>query len=208
MTTTLHRLGEIHEATELYVRQKHELAEMFGFETRNKYAISTPDRRELAYAAEQQKGFLGALARQFFGHWRTFEIIFFGNDRQPLFKAVHPFRWFFQRLEVFADDGTLLGAVQQRWAWFRKSFDVEDARGNVLLEMRAPIFSFWTFPFTRNGTQVAAIEKKFSGALTELFTDKDNFRVSMTSALTNVERVLVLAAAIFVDLQYFERKAE
>lgn len=206
--STLQRLSDLHEATELYVRQKHELAELFGFETRNKYAISTPDRREVAFAAEQQKGVFGMLMRQFLGHWRTFEIIFFGADRRPLFTAVHPFRWFFQRLEVFGDGGERLGAVQQRWAWLRKSFDVEDASGNVVLEMRAPIFSFWTFPFTRNGSEVAHIEKKWSGALSELFTDKDNFRVRFTRDLKPVERVLVLAAAIFVDLQYFERKAQ
>lgn len=206
--STLQRLGQIQEATELYVRQQHEIGEMFGIETRNKYAISTPDRREVAFAAEQGKGFLGALMRQVMGHWREFEIIFFGADRQPLFKAVHPFRFFFQRLEVFDDAGRLLGAIQQRWAWFRKSFDVEDARGQVVLEMRAPILSMWTFPFTRNGTEVANIEKKWSGAFSEMFTDKDNFRVRFTPDLRGDERLLVLAAALFVDLQYFEKKGK
>ncbi len=199
---------EVQSAPELYVRQRREMAELFGFESRNKYAICTTDKREVAFAAEQQKGFLGALARQFFGHWRTFSISFFGADRQPLFSAVHPFRWFFQRLEVLDAQGRLLGVVQQRWAWLRKSFDVLDAQGNVLLEMRSPIFSIWKFPFTRGGSEVATIEKKWSGALTELFTDKDNFRVRFTPALSALERVLVLAAALFVDLQYFERKAE
>lgn len=206
--STLQKLGEIAHTGELYVRQKHEMAELFGFETRNKYAISTADRREVAFAAEQQKGLLGLLFRQLLGHWRTFEIIFFGPDRAPLFKAVHPFRWFFQRLEIHSDDGQFLGAIQQRWAWFRKSFDVEDARGNVVLEMRAPILSFWAFPFTRNGAEVAHIEKKWSGSLSEMFTDKDNFRVRFTAGVSAVERVLILAAAIFVDLQYFERKAQ
>ena len=64
----------LHASNELYVRQQRELGELLGFETRNKYAISTPDRMEVAFAAEQQKGILGFLLRQFLGHWRTFEI--------------------------------------------------------------------------------------------------------------------------------------
>jgi hypothetical protein len=55
---------------------------------------------------------------------------------------------------------------------------------------------------------VATVEKKWSGLLTEAFTDKDNFAVKYDDPnLSNEERQLVLAAALFIDLQYFERKA-
>ncbi len=195
-------------ARELYVRQVRELAELFGYETRNKYVIATPDQRQVAYAAEQQKGVLGFLVRQVFGHWRSFEIHFFGPDRRMLFKAVHPFRFFFQRLEVSTPEGRRIGALQQRWALFGKSFDVLGPDGSRWFSMRSGLFSFWTFPFYSRGTEQARIEKRWSGGLTELFTDKDNFRVSfLNSSLTEEERALILAAAIFVDLQYFEKKA-
>jgi hypothetical protein len=206
MTTALTTL---HTAPELYVRQSRELAELFGFETRNKYAISTPDRREVAFAAEQQKGILGFLLRQVLGHWRAFELVFFGPDRQPLFRAVHPFRFFFQRLEVFGPEGRYLGALQQRFGLLTKKFDVLGPGGSVAMEMRSGLLRLWTFPITRNGVEQAVIEKKWSGVLTEVFTDKDNFRVRFVGAgLTPDERLLVLAAAVFVDLQYFEAKAD
>ena len=78
----------------------------------------------LAIAA---KGFLGMIFRQILGHWRKFDIHFFGPDRQPYMIAHHPFRFFFQRLEVTTPDGKFLGAVQQRFAIFRKRFDIENA---------------------------------------------------------------------------------
>jgi uncharacterized protein YxjI len=199
---------QIEQAPELYVRQIRELAELFGFETRNKYAITTPDRQEVAYAAEQQKGVLGFLLRQFLGHWRRFELVFFGPDRQPLLRAVHPFRFLFQRLEIHGADGSFLGALQQRFAVFTKRFDVLGPTGELVFEMRSGFLQFWTFPFYRGGREVAVIEKKWSGALTELFTDKDNFRIRfLERAMAIDERLLVLASALFVDLQYFERKA-
>lgn len=193
-------------SSELYVRQKRELAEFFGFETRNKYAISTPDRREVLYAAEQRSGLLGALAMLLLGHWRTFDIAFFDQERREVFRAHHPFRFFFQRLEIYAN-GQLVGALQQRFAFFSKRFDVLDANGQLLFEMRSGFFRVWTFPFFRGDEQVAVVEKKWSGVFNELFTDKDNFRVAF-GGLPEAHRMLVLAAAVFVDLQYFERKAE
>ncbi len=199
---------QIVNASELYVRQKRELAELFGFESRNKYAISTSQKEEVAFAAEQQKGFLGAIFRQVLGHWRTFDISFFNAARQPMFRAHHPFRFFFQRLDIFDGGDRLIGSLQQRWAFFSKKFDVLDANGALLFEMNSGFLSFWTFPFIRKGLTEAVIEKKWSGALTELFTDKDNFRVKfLNQQLNSTERTLILAAAIFVDLQYFENKA-
>jgi uncharacterized protein YxjI len=145
--------------------------------------------------------------RRFLGHWRPFEIHFFDASRQPVLRAVHPFRWLFQRIEVFDTASKLLGAVQQRFAIFGKRFEIQAPDGRVLMEVRSPFWRIWTFVFERQGREVARIEKKWSGLLGEGFTDKDRFRVQFGRETGAEERQLLLAAAIFVDLQYFERKA-
>lgn len=198
----------VERSNELWVVQRRELAELVGFESRNKYAIHDATGAQVAFAAEQGKGLLSTLFRQFAGHWRTFEIHVFDNARSLLLRVVHPFRWFFQRLEVLSPAGAQLGAIQQRFAFFSKRFDVQDATGNVLLTVSSPLWKPWTFAFQRNGQELALVQKKWSGAITELFTDADRFRVVYNSpSLTPVERTLVLAASLFIDLQYFERKA-
>ena len=101
-----------------------------------------------------------------------------------------------------------MGAIQKRFSFFSKKFDVENELGQVIMEVCSPIWRIWTFPFMRNGEKIAEIQKKWSGILSEAFTDRDNFRVEFTSrALSEEERVLVMAAAVFVDLLYFESKA-
>ena len=60
----------------------------------------------------------------------------------------------------------------------------------------------------KHGREVAKVQKKWSGLLTEAFTDKDNFHLTMSDQLKPEDRLLILAAAIFVDLQYFEGKAK
>lgn len=192
----------------LAVVQRKELAELFGFETRNKYEIRTAAGEPLGFAAEQQRGLLGFLLRQVLGHWRSFEILIFDTERAPMLVASHPFRWFFQRLEVADAMGRALGALQRRWSWFSKRFDVEDAQGNVQLTVDSPLFRPWTFTFMRHGQVVATIRKRWSGLLREAFTDADNFGIEfLPGPISPVERRLLLAAAVFVDLMYFEQQA-
>jgi uncharacterized protein YxjI len=196
--------GERH----IYIRQRRELVEFFGFESRNKYEVSRADRSPIAFIAEQSKGLMGLLGRQFFGHWRSFELHIYTAQRQQVMTARHPFRWFFQRLDVRDHAGRPIGAVQQRFAIFSKKFDVEAPDGHVLFEMRSPLWKIWTFPFLRNGQEVACLRKKWSGLFAEALMDKDNFEIEFADpGLRNDERLLMLAASIFVDLQYFEKKA-
>lgn len=193
---------------EVHLVQRKELTEvLLGVETRNKYELREPSGQVVGFAAEQGKGFLALIARSFLGHWRTFDIDVFDAARALLLRAHHPFRFFFQRLEVFDAQGQLLGALQQRWAFFSKRFDVLDAGGRVLLEMRSGLFRVWTFPFFRGAQEVARIEKKWSGFVVEAFTDADRFRLAFGGQVSPAERRLLLAAALFVDLQYFEKTA-
>jgi uncharacterized protein YxjI len=105
-------------------------------------------------------------------------------------------------------DGRPIGAIQQRFAFFSKRFDVEDAAGQLLLRVSSPFYRPWTFAFLRNDAEVARVEKKWSGLLSEAFTDADRFRVLFQAPdLRPDERALVLTAAVFIDIQYFERKA-
>jgi uncharacterized protein YxjI len=192
----------------IIIHQKHELFELFGYETRNKYSIQTEAGEEVAFAAEQQKGLMGFVFRQLLGHWRTFQIYFFDSNRQVILSAVHPFRFFFQRLEVFDAQGVPVGAIQQRFAFLTKSFDIMKPNGFTMMTVRSGLLSFWTFKFEKLGRNVAIATKKWSGALTELFTDKDKFLIEFIDpTLSEQEKTLIVAAGMFIDLQYFERKA-
>lgn len=193
-------------ASELVVVQRRELAELFGFESRNKYEIQLGGQPWL-YAAEQGKDLLGTLMRQYLGHFRSFEIHVFDTSRALVLRIVHPFAWFFQHLEVFAASGQKIGTIRQRFSLFQKRFDVEDANGRVLLEVSSPFWKPWTFAFAEAGQERAVVQKKWGGLGRELLTDADTFRVGFTPGLGYEARLLVVAAALFVDLQYFEKKA-
>ena len=196
---------------ELIVSQKIELAEvLIDYESRNKYTIYGSNRAPVAYAAEQGKGFLAILMRALLKHWRTFEIHLFTPDRRLVAKATHPFRWFpFNECILVHDaQGTYLGAIQRRFSFFSKIFDILSPSGDVLLSVKSPLWKPWTFEFMSQGQRHAIIEKKWSGMLKEMFTDADTFRLGFDNPnLHDGTRWVLIAAAIFVDLQYFENNA-
>lgn len=191
----------------VFIKQTFELAEIFDFETRNKYRICDETGRDIAFAAEQQKGVLGFLFRQLLGHWRTFEIHFYDNNRREFMVARHPFRWFFERLELYDISGRQIGSIERRFSILTKSFVIQDTLESVMFEVASPFWRLWTFPFTRNGRELARISKKWTGLGYEFFTDKDTFLVEYNdSTLQTGERTLILAAALYIDLLFFENK--
>ncbi len=201
-------LQTLAQANAIYVKQKFEIAEIFGFETRNRYQIQTDDGQQFGYCAEPKLGFLDAIMRQFLGHWRVFNIVGTDMDQQQVFRAHHPFRWFFQHLDVFGAGDHPVGSLQQRFAWFNKKFEFLDTRGRVVMTMTSPLWKIWTFPIKKGDRNVSVIEKKWTGLAKEMFTDADNFRVRFTDAkLTADEKLFLLVSAVFVDLLYFETKA-
>ena len=190
------------------VKQVFEAFELMGFETRNKYAIFDEGKKTIGFAAEQRTGILGHLLRQILGHWRKFDVHFFDENRTKFMHAHHPFRFYFQRLEISDADGKKIGTLEQRFSIINKKFDVLDDRDNVILEMRSPLLKFWTFPFYRKGLEIAKVTKKWSGLLAEAFTDKDTFLIDFgTGELSETEKKIILATSIYIDLQYFEKKA-
>jgi hypothetical protein len=145
---------------QLFVRQRFELGQMFPFETRNRYEVVNKGGAQVAFAAEQQKGFLAFLFRQSLGHWRTFDIRFFTPDRVPFMTARHRFRWLFRRLEVYDEAGAPVGAIQRRFSILAKRFDVQDASGNVIMEVSSPLWRLWSFRFTARRDEVVCVRKK------------------------------------------------
>lgn len=195
----------------VFIRQRKELAEFFGFETRNKYEILDENKLPIGFCAEQNKGILGFLFRQLLGHWRSFELHFFNLQRQEEFKTHHPFRFFFQEFTVTDIHGKYIGRVFQRFGVLTKKFDISDVTGRTIYEMRSGFFRIWSFPIKdiHTGQRKAFIQKKWSGLLQEVFLDSDRFVIDFEDQnIPKDHRSLILAAAIFTDLQYFERKAK
>ena len=114
---------DLQKTNQVLVVQRREWAELFGFETRNKYEIFDQSQQRIGFAAEQQKGLLGLLFRQLLGHWRSFEVHFFDEQKQQVMVSRHPFRFFFQEFHIFDRQNRQIGRCEQRFGIFTKKFN-------------------------------------------------------------------------------------
>jgi hypothetical protein len=191
----------------LVVRQARDWAELLAWETPNRYALVTEEGALAGWALEQPGGAGAFLARWFLKANRPFEMGVFpaADTHRPSLTFRRPFTWLFARLEVVGEGGRPLGTIQQRFSILRKRLDVVAPGGRLLARIPGPLLHPWTFIATAGETdrELGRIEKKWSGAVGELFTDADTFLVTFGRADADLRRLL-LAAAVLVDFRWFE----
>ena len=193
---------DLTQYSELIVRQEVEHLEAFtGIETQNRYSINTPDGDRLMFAYEES----GFLARMFLRKHRPLTLHIVDSTGQPLFSASRGFFWFLSHLHVRDGDDRPLGSLRRRFAILNRRFGLEDPSGSPAAEIRGSLFRPNTFKIERKGVEIARITKQWGGIVREAFTDADTFRVELHSgAVDSQSAMLVLAAALAIDLDFFE----
>lgn len=194
----------LREADTLTIRQTRSFAEaLTGFDRRSRYEILLKGRA-IAFAEEQGTDHI---SRDQFGHRNAHAIIATDPDGAQLF-ALHTPRPNRLREEVnlLAPDGRRLGKFQKRLTLGAKGFDVFDADGMVVMNARAPILSPWTFTFSLDGRgELGQIHCGLPGIFA-IFRGSDGggFEVRFATRLGEDERLLMLAAALFIDMAFYE----
>ncbi|MEC8652137.1 MAG: phospholipid scramblase-related protein [Planctomycetota bacterium] len=190
----------------ILVRQNKEWGEiLIGFESKNKFEISDDQGNPIGLAAEQGGGFGAMLGRQFFGHCRKATIHIYDRAGNAVGRGEKPFRWFFQRMEVF-DGDQRIGAIERKFTWLTRRLVVENAAGEEIMEIAGPMLLLGrgTFRLTFQGQEVGKISKQWGGVLREMFTDADTFGVEWASHVPQEIRKILLVATFLIDFTYFE----
>jgi uncharacterized protein YxjI len=191
----------------LTVRQRKSWLEiLLSLEMRNQYDVYDQSQRPVLHVREEGSGILSFLKRVFLGPARPFTAsVTDPGGLQTFLWLRRPFRFFFHRLEVRrGEGGAPVGAIQKRWSWIRRIYDLEDARGQVVAELYGPVLKPWTFEIRVRGQPRGAIRKRWGGLAKEIFTDADNFGVELAN-LDPDQKVLAFAATVLVDVVHFER---
>ena len=201
-----HLASKFESFQRLTVRQRKRWLEiLLSFELKNEYDVFDQTQQPVLHVREEGSGFLSLLKRVFLGPFRPFVASVTGPSRsEPWMQLTRPFRFIFHRLEVRAADGTLVGAIQKKWSWIRRIYDVENGRGEVVAELFGPLLRPWTFEIRLRGQTRGAIRKRWSGWGKELFTDADTFGVELAN-LDRDLKMLAFAATVLIDVVHFER---
>ena len=194
---------DLSDHQELVVRQEVEHLEAFThLETENRYSVSTPDGDRLLYAYEES-GFLG---RMFLKTHRPLSIHVVDNDNEPVLTASRSFFWYLSHLHVQDGTGREVGSLRRRFTILNRQFALEDSTGEMLAEIRGPLLRPNTFMVYKQGDEIGRVTKQWTGIGREVFTDADTFRVQLDTSRANQDfALLVLASALAIDLDFFEK---
>ena len=197
-------MDRLTSVTGLVVRQHKEWGEILtGFETKNRYTVSDTFGARLYLAAEAAGN---TLLRWFLKALRPFTIAVASEGGQEVLRVVRPFRFYFHRAEVFDSQGQSMGVIERRFSILRRIYSVRNRSGEEVCQLFGPLLHPWTFQIRKDGAEYGKITKKWSGLLTEGFTDADYFGVTFPAEWDIPMKALSLGAVFLIDFVHFENR--
>ena len=189
--------------SEIVIKQQVEHIEIFTpFETANRYSVHSSDGAQIMHAYEES----GGISRQFAGSHRALSIHVVDGGGAPILQASRDFFWFRSHMRVDAG-GRRIGALNRVFGFGRK-LALMDANEREITRLTSGLFRPHTFIAEGSGGEIARVTKQWSGFGREMFTDADTFVVQFTDgSADNDFRLLMLASAFAVDLDFFEKKS-
>ncbi|CAL8144561.1 unnamed protein product [Orchesella dallaii] len=210
-------LSYLSQLSGVFIKQNKELAEVIlGFECNNKYVIKDQLGRDIFQAKEDSC----CLSRQCCGPARGFDMKITDFAGMEVIRLQRPCKCglpvccsgfcccCLQKIDVFAPPGNLVGTVEQTVSLIIPKYEVKDGMGEVVFLIKGPCITMSCCCgdvefkiFTRDGSnEVGKISKKWSGLLTEGFTDADNFGISFPMDLdARVKATLIGACMLIVS---------
>ena len=183
--------NDLKQHSRIKIQQLTKRADLIG---EYHYRMTSKDIYLIAYATEQLRD--SKIKRIFLNLRRSFDIHLYNNQDEHLLTLRHPFRWFYNRLEIYDPSGEKRGTVKQAFTLLPYFFNVENSNGKVLYKFSSPYVEYpTTFTVTYRKRDIAIIHK-------------DRFATSYELLFQNVsidieDRLLILVGALFADLYYF-----
>ena len=190
------------------VQQQYHLAEaLIGFERANRYQLQpvpASATRGNWQIEETNRSGLSILGRNLLGPLYTFTMNVLDENRNRVLQLQRRARFYFMHLDIFDENGRLIGAARRRFSWLNRVVSVHDDQGRELLKIIGPLHRPWTFLLRQTGCDAGSIEKRWTGMLKEAYTDADRFTLRLSGELDNRCKRLVLGATMLIDSLYFE----
>lgn len=117
-----------------------------------------------------------------------------------------PFSFFRSQVGVYDEKGGYLGYFKRKLLSIGRGFYVFDTLNNQIADIRGD-WKSWDFSFVVNdGSEIGTVTKRWAGIGKELFTNADNYLISIKDPLIfgNDTVKLLLAAGIAIDTVFKE----
>ncbi|WP_443943777.1 phospholipid scramblase-related protein [Pedobacter sp. AW1-32] len=136
----------------------------------------------------------------------TLEIL----DSNDVLQATIYRGWTFWMSKIIVTDpqGVEVGTIQQKFKFFKPTFIISEPISGSEIAKISGDWKAWNFTISnKDGLEVGKINKKWAGALKEVFTTADKYNVSIDPKYAeNNQKVAIVATAITIDMVLKESK--
>ena len=117
--------------------------------------------------------------------------------------------WTFFMSTILIDDskGNNIGSIKQKFKLFKPTFKIYN-KTEQLVAVITGDWKAWNFKINDSSEkQIGTINKKWNGAMKEIFTTADKYNVDLNSGYTDVSnKMAILSSAITIDMVLKENK--
>ncbi|MBA3899262.1 MAG: scramblase [Bacteroidetes bacterium] len=136
-----------------------------------------------------------------------FKLEIMNNENQVQATINRGWTFFMSKIAISDSTGTQIGYIQQKFKFLKPTFKVFDNDDKLLAEINGD-WKSWNFAIQNDkGGEVGKINKKWAGAMREIFTSADKYYVFIDPEFQDGNKKLaVLAAAVTIDMVLRESK--
>ena len=173
------------------------------FKAANNFDILHPETQQLLMVCREDN--LGTFTKLFrftdYKRMTPFEIEVRTATGEKVLTIRRGISIFLSTVEVLDENNNLVGRFKQRFFSIGGKFDVLDTNDQVICTLRGK-WTSWDFKFEQNGSELAAVNKKWAGIGKELFTTADNYMLSISQSVGKDDpvRIMILAAVLCIDM--------
>ena len=174
-----------------------------GFATCNKYRILDKDGQECGFIAEKSGGILGALMRLVLRNHRPMSIMVWNKNEEEVLRIRRPFYFLWSNIRVFHHRHRV-GNVRRRFSIMKNYYGIHRRTGKIIARIKNEHMSRRFSIVDSSGSEIGIVKKEMGPLKKELFTDSDRFFVGFPSDWNSEDKSLLLAAAVTIDMDFFE----
>jgi uncharacterized protein YxjI len=115
--------------------------------------------------------------------------------------------FFLSKITVTNADGVVVGIIRQKFKLFKPTFKIYNTSEELIAEISGD-WKAWNFKIQdAANNQIGTINKKWAGAMQEIFTSADKYNVNINANFSSMDnKVAILAGAITIDMVLKESK--
>jgi uncharacterized protein YxjI len=115
--------------------------------------------------------------------------------------------FFLSNITVKDSKDVTIGFIKQKFSFLKPTFKIFDTSENLLAVINGD-WKAWDFAIKNaEDHTIGTINKKWAGAMKEIFTTADKYNVKIDSAFSNqMVKIIVVSGAITIDMVLKERK--